>query len=411
MTFRSLLLLLVACPLLLWLPQAAAQDAPRAVEMAVPDAPPDAVPDAVPAAPPNAVRVHRHWGLEFTGRVEFGPSRDPRLKQDIRYAPVGDVAMIEGDICVGKVESLRAGRFYDLVEDVKMTGPEEKLDLTPQERAVMTAMRALPLPEDEMRDARVRHTDRAKRILVQLLEGEDGFRMFAGFPALEVEALKESQAKAKAEGLVAPYALVQADARFRWPNGVVPYAIDPSVPDRAAIQQAIDHWHTMTDRIHLRAWQGDANYVRFVAGSGCSSYIGRVGGAQPITLEYGCRPMQIIHEIGHAVGLWHEQCRNDRDRYLAILEQNVAPQMLFNFDQSGAAGRDTGPFDFQSVMLYDGMAFSANGRPTMLSRNPAQSGTGWGLGNPQINKLSEGDLQGVARMYPAPANPPNPKHR
>ena len=395
MTLRCLLLLEVACALLMGVHLGRAQDVPEER-----------------AAAPEPPQAHEHWGLKFTEPVETGPPGDPRLKPEVRYAPVGDDAMIEGDIVIGKVAPIRRGRFYALVEEAKMTASEDKLDLTPEERAVLARLRSLTFPADYLADARVRHTDRAKRILATLVAGEAAFQAMEGFPALEIQRLKQVQARAEDAGGVPAYALVQADARYRWPNGVVPYVIDPSTPNQPIVRQAIDHWHARTDRIHLRPWQqGDTYYARFVGGSGCSSYIGRVAAGQPITLAVGCQLPQIIHEIGHCVGLWHEQCRNDRDRYLAILEQNIAPQMLYNFDQAGAPGRDVGLFDYRSIMLYSRTAFTANGKPTMLSRRPEQSGAQWGIPSPSVDSLSQGDLAGVAVMYPAPANPPNPMHR
>src|SRR5436190_560358 len=75
------------------------------------------------------------------------------------------------------------------------------------------------------------------------------------------------------------------------------------------------------------------DYVKFVDGSGCSSSVGRVGGVQQVTLNSACSTGNAIHEIGHAVGLWHEQSRSDRDSFVTINYGNIQAGMSSNFDK------------------------------------------------------------------------------
>ena len=58
------------------------------------------------------------------------------------------------------------------------------------------------------------------------------------------------------------------------------------------------------------------------------------GGEQKVSIGSGCEFMgTIIHEIGHLVGFWHEQSRQDRDHYIRILEENIKEHAIDQFSE------------------------------------------------------------------------------
>ena len=187
--------------------------------------------------------------------------------------------------------------------------------------------------------------------------------------------------------------------QFRWPNAIIPYDIDPNLPNQQRVTDAIAHWQQNTCIRFVLRNAGNAaqypNFVHFQPGNGCSSFVGMRGGSQALTLGAGCSLGNAIHEIGHAVGLWHEQSREDRDRFVRINWANIDPAMQHNFSQHIADGDDLGAYDYCSIMHYPGTAFSTNGQPTIVPLQPLPAGCTMG----QRNGLSAGDIAGVRAMY------------
>ncbi|GMT24128.1 hypothetical protein PFISCL1PPCAC_15425 [Pristionchus fissidentatus] len=158
-----------------------------------------------------------------------------------------------------------------------------------------------------------------------------------------------------------------------WKNGPIPYSFDSKFPLNRVekVRAAIEFWQNNTC-IRFKENGVGRDRIRFIAGNGCWSMIGKTGGEQQVSIGYGCDWMgTIAHELEHAFGVWHTQARYDRGYYVAVNAWNIQKYQLHNFDTQSDKNSDNLqiPYEFGSVMHYFENDFAIDrSKPTLVTR-------------------------------------------
>nr|QNH72385.1 toxin candidate TRINITY_DN24592_c0_g1_i1 [Pachycerianthus borealis] len=148
------------------------------------------------------------------------------------------------------------------------------------------------------------------------------------------------------------------DTRKLWPKKTVPFIFGSEIDDEGKdiVAKAITHWKERTCMDFVpRTTEKD--YVEFVFLGGCASYVGRIGGKQIISigsLASKCKVGNLIHELGHCVGFFHEQSRPDRNDKVKVVYKNIKEGYARNFMRMKNKEVDSRnvPYDYGSIMHY-----------------------------------------------------------
>jgi hypothetical protein len=183
----------------------------------------------------------------------------------------------------------------------------------------------------------------------------------------------------------------------KWANNTVPYVINATSNTRAQVLQAVDYYNSKTN-LRWVARTNQTDYVEFTNAAGCWSYVGRIAGKQQISLgSNGCGVSGALHEMGHALGLHHEQSRPDRNQYVRVRLDLIPDNIEYNWAIESES-RGFGNYDYYSIMHY-GLMYNGKQVIEVLQTGIDQSK----IGNGQ--SLTVTDISGVNYLYPTATTP------
>jgi len=233
---------------------------------------------------------------------------------------------------------------------------------------------------------------------------------------------------------VARESLKRKGAGFQWPGGIVPYVFEGSFAnDEAAAVAAMRQWEAVVPGIRFVPRSTEVDHIAFrKTASQCAASVGRQGGLQTVRVNAFCISNHSLHhELGHALGLYHQHTRKDRDSFVDVVWSNIEgcpstatqashcgatacssiladcgctqathdSESCYKHDNfsSNSARSNIGAYDYDSVMHYRTTAFSKGGVTLDVLLDDA-GGNPFPIG--QVSHLSLGDAAAVRAMYP-----------
>jgi hypothetical protein len=215
-----------------------------------------------------------------------------------------------------------------------------------------------------------------------------------------------------------------------WTNGIIPFVINSDIPDKQSILDAMAYVQSVTPikfkpvTVNPNGVITDANYLRFLkapaSADSCYTFSGMLPTSspifknlyldgkyhgQPVVVASWCHKPSLVHELGHDLGLWHEQKRCDRDQYINLIWSNIKKDAWDQYSNICDPAKPTASplspwnYDYCSIMhykQYSGFAVDQS-KPVFDIKKPVVGCQEKDIGHTEV--YSPTDIRGIRAIY------------
>jgi len=155
---------------------------------------------------------------------------------------------------------------------------------------------------------------------------------------------------------------VSSEAPQPWPGGVIPYDISKLSPaQRTNALKGMQRWMDTGANIRFIPRTDEAEYVHFTGATNAGNNTSCVGFKKGVRTDINItafwwrqQEWMPTHELGHALGFFHEHQRWDRDQFVTINYENIKSGRAGDYDWIAKRNWlvNSLPYDFRSIMHY-----------------------------------------------------------
>jgi hypothetical protein len=203
---------------------------------------------------------------------------------------------------------------------------------------------------------------------------------------------------------------ISNERKHRWVSEEIPINLHPSIYFNNMQNGIIDVLNEMNKSLpfKFKLRTNEVDYITFYAASekeigkgvAGSSPVGKQGGEQYLNLLIGNTSTRTInHEMLHALGVYHEMNRADRDNFVKIYYDNIIESAKFNFNKVTAIVYSP-ILDFCSIMMYSqNGSFNVDPKKNIWDRVENGNIIASPTCNNTFSQLSVQDIVGLQSFY------------